>query len=87
MPKEIAKIIYYYFQMEDDTVYLIEYFIDLNSFHSLSEQEMGNTFYRTKEKLEKEGAKKEGDKYSVPLSGMEKEAWGDNLQWIVVPME
>lgn len=88
MPKGEPGIIHYYFQMEDGMVYHIKYFVDKNSFHALSEEEKKYSAYRTKEELEKEGVQKAGDKFIVPLTGAEKEAYrNENLQWIVVPME
>ncbi len=87
IPEGTAKIIHYFFQLKDDMVYHMYFCVNKNSFDRLSEEEMKNTYYRTREKLEKEGAKKDGDKFIAPLTGAEKEAWGDDLQWIVVPME
>lgn len=87
IPEGGTGIIHYYFQMENGIVYDMQCFIDNSSFKRLSSGEKGCSPYRTKEELEKEGAKKDGDKFFVPLTGMEKETWGDNLQWIVVPME
>lgn len=87
IPEGGSRIIYYYFQMENGIVYDMQYFIDNSCFKRLSSGEKGCSPYRTKEELEKEGAKKDGAKFFVPLTGMEKETWGDNLQWVVVPME
>ncbi|MBD5465074.1 MAG: hypothetical protein HDR22_04550 [Lachnospiraceae bacterium] len=87
IPEGGARIIYYYFQMENGIVYDMQYFIDNSSFKRLSSGEKGCSCYWTKEELEKEGAKKDGAKFFVPLTGMEKETWGDNLQWVMVPME
>lgn len=87
IPEGGSRIIYYYFQMENGIVYDMQYFIDNSSFKRLSSGEKRCSPYRTKEELEKEGAKKDGAKFFVPLTGMEKETWGDNLQWVVVPME
>lgn len=86
IPREGPGTIHYYFQTEND-VYSMNYFIDKNIFDWLSVSEKKYSIYRTKEELERESTKKDGDKYFVPLTGMEKETWGDNLQWIVVPIE
>lgn len=86
IPREGQGIIHYFFQTEDDMCDM-EYSIVKGNFENLSVSEKKYCIYRTKEELEKESTKKDGDKYFVPLTGMEKETWGDNLQWIVVPME
>ncbi len=85
IPRE-GQIIHYFFQIEDDMCHM-KYSIVKGNFEHLSVDEKKDFFYRTKEELEKESTKKDGDKYFVPLTGMDKEIWGDNLQWIVVPME
>ena len=78
----------YYFKMADGSVYQINYDIVEKRMDRLIREEKEYTSYKTKEELEKEGTKKIGDKFVVPLTGAEKEAYGDeDTQWIVVPME
>lgn len=88
MPEGTVGYITYYFKMEDETVYKINYNILKDKFERLSKIEKEYSSYKTKEELEKEGAERKGDKFIVPLTGAEKEAYEkEDIQWMVVPME
>lgn len=88
MPEGTVGYITYYFKMEDETVYEINYNILKDKCERLSRIEKEYSSYKTKEELEKEGAERKGDKFIVPLTGEEKEAYGrEDMQWMVVPME
>lgn len=88
MPEGVVGYITYYFKMEDETVYEINYNILKDKCERLSKIEKEYSSYKTKEELEKEGTERKGDKFIVPLTGEQKEACGrEDIQWMVVPME
>lgn len=88
MPEGTLGYITYYFKMEDETVYEINYSILKDKCECLSRIKKEYSSYKTKEELEKEGVERKGDKFIVPLTGEEKEAYGaEDTQWMVVPME